>query len=467
MHYHETSTDLIKTIDVSNFYELCEFHCETLILKRECRFSKCAFPNLRLIQVESDEIHVSWTPFDEECEFDQTVNVHLHEGVQMEFPEHMSIGVILLDALSGITQGLTSVCEGGPMFKVITPWNVTIVTTVGDNPWSFIEQYREHFSCHKAVFRNTPPEYLTTSIQLTVICQDQVLGELSLEVTPDSFAEEILASSGNTIVFNGSIPNHWEAGANEIVKDRLQRMKYININGNVGTQALAGLDLSLNLLRVREYLGCLALTNCTGSIGLLHVEELTERALEDCWVKFDCISVDELSPLAHISADTISLANSFDVKGIKSVKTLVIRDKFESPLNLEDLDPTRVDFVMVSTPGPYLILNWSDYDDRRIFDEPSSVVLPTIGSFMVYPWEDVFNRVSAELSRTYLDARRTSELNIRLDENEVFEDDTFNRGGHLTVELGSDLLAEWDVHIDYTPFVAPAFLLLGWFLGSL
>lgn len=464
MNSHQTITDCVHEIDRKIVYSQCKFHCETLKLSAEALFTGCHFPNLRLIEVDFDS-NESWVPFDDTCSFDHPVNLHFEQACSVVIPKNMVLASVLSEQQSSIRQSLVEVFKTtGPEYKVFNPLDLKVSTRVGDSSNEYLSCYKEHFAAPTARFSHCVPEILIDDIAVDVMVGGHVLGKLNIEVTPDPFAVAVVKTGEDTkmLHYTGNVSANWSAGIHDLVKRKLQEMCEVHIDGSIEREALSGMKWNLRRLKVTGYLGASALAKSIGRIDHLEVDEITSQSLDSSEVYIRRVDVKHLSSDAEICAHIVSISNSWDASGITSVKHLIVRDTFEGPLDLKHVSPTRVDFRTVTSPGPFTVENWAG-NGSKVYNKPSLIVNPKVGSLTVHPWDQVYSKVWEELEYSHLsDVSEIYRIEIRLDDAPIQWEESFILSGEYTAWLDGQCIGKWFVHVREEVYWG----LVGLFLGA-
>jgi hypothetical protein len=130
-------------------------------------------------------------------------------------------------------------------------------------------------------------------------------------------------------------------------------LKEITIQGDIEELAFSELTLTLEKFTITGTIRREAFWMANGKIKELDASSAGESAFLGSDIHFNQVHLEKLDPTAQLETDSVSLFSSEDVQGVSYAKTVIIRENFTEPLDLEHLDATHLDFSKVKSKGPF------------------------------------------------------------------------------------------------------------------
>lgn len=348
-------TDHLLTLYKEKSFSKTTFFCERLRLEKNVQFTECEFPNLRLLELAFIP-NGPYRPFDS-CTFDFPLNLVCETSITIEIPA--TIQILSIETVEVpvelIQNGKTTTVDRTGWIVTEDSWTVQV--KYGTETSSLLDQYSLWFYIKEVEFEEDP-KVIMEPMTLIISSSGRRLGQIKVEIMDHPFSLAVLESDGLFINFNESIPDYWARDAHPSALERLKKIRGLSVLGRIGTEGLADLELDLEFLEVGGEIGPYAFNRTVGWIKQLTVESLIEDSFRGSRVIFDSVHLNTVEPGVKIEADIISIASSSQSHVVEYAKTLIIREKFDLPIDASEMGLSKVDFRTVTNPGPFIIRNF-------------------------------------------------------------------------------------------------------------
>lgn len=439
-----TITNHLLTLNKRKTFSKTVFACEQLRLEAGVQFSECEFPNLHLIEfaLTSDE---PYHPFDS-CIFNFPLNLVCEKAITVELPS--SVSLLSVDTaevpVEIIQNGKTTTID--EVSWIITEYNKTVEAKYGTETSSFLDHYSLVFYMKELEFEEDPGVIMGPTT-LVVTCSGRRLGQIKVEIVDHPFSLAVLESESPFINFNGAIPDHWARDAHPSVVERLKEIRGLSLLGGIGYRALTDLELDLQSLEVSGEIGPEAFDGSTGRIEQLTVESLIKDSFKGSHLSLDFVHLDTVEVGVKIEAQLISLAHSGQFHAVENAKSLIIRERFDLPIDTSEVNLTKIDFRTVTNPGPFVIRNFSR--ENLTFLQPEVVYRPIYGTIKASSGREAYRQVMKRVLQNYPEVKRLDQVQVTLDGMEIDSKSTPDHDGLIEVKLTESgaLIARFAIHI--------------------
>jgi hypothetical protein len=435
---------IILTVNASDKHYSKTFNCETLKFDGHAKFTNCIFPNLHFIDFDckSDEVYA---PF-EDCNFSHPLNLYFNKEIICHLPVNLSVQSMRSQSQSSIF--VENRNWDGPV-EYYKKHDITVRVKYGEEPENYLEEYRDLYSDDLIRFSTIPPKFLTQSIRLTVISGNYILGDIMFIIDDDPFSLYVLLSQSNTLEYYGNVPLNWGDKISHSVKEKISKIRKLTVHGDLETGAFTNLNLFLRELTVTGVVHLEAFNGTWGKVMKFNVIELSEDSLVGSELDFVTVNVNKLAHGVNLEAETVFISDSRDIQGIKYAKTLIIKNKFDKPIDLKGLDITKLDYSQVDSKGPFVILNF-DNKDQIITMNPQSMYLTSNNVLKGTSGQEIYSKLIEDLKSKYTD----SVFTLYFNEREILSPDDIV-DGEIVVKINNKRVGHYLISIEtYDRYIA-------------
>jgi hypothetical protein len=175
------------------------------------------------------------------------------------------------------------------------------------------------------------------------------------------------------------------------------------------------------------------------------VESLIKDSFKGSHLSLDFVHLNTVG--VKIEAQLISLAHSGQFHAVENAKSLIIREKFDLPIDTSEVNLTKIDFRTVTNPGPFVIRNFSR--ENLTFLQPEVVYHPIYGTIKVSSGREAYRQVMKRVLQNYPEVKRLDQVQVTLDSMEIDSKSTPGQDGLIEVKLTESgaLIARFAIHI--------------------
>ena len=334
------------------------------------------YSDLRVIDIECESKEEEISLF-ETCTFIKPINLIVDSTSRLIFPAEMKIRSIQSTCACQVRCGGNLYLLTENEFRIISPIDLQIDAKYGDRPCEFNKIIQDEFGIHSTISWDLTDdddwsEIIGRSMPISVYSNSVKLGVVRFNVVYDAFAHALL-NANDTLMYTGDVPYNFSDDASLNVINRLQDLKSLTIDGNVGEKAFAELDFDEINITIMGEVAAHAFEGSQGHIYHISIKTMNLAAFNDCdELHIDTIKVGSFcgDNGSIISCDVAIIRDSEMAKQFDP-ENIIITETFNTPLKLTSECIETVDFRVVKSTGPFTIVHSTKGDNY--FESPSKL----------------------------------------------------------------------------------------------